>query len=212
MNDFDSKAKGWDADQAKVERARAVADAIRDRVPMKQHMAALEYGCGTGLLSFALHPYLDSITLADSSTGMLEVLADKIANAGILNMTPVRLDLTSDPLLDYRYGLIYSLMTLHHIPDYEQLLNTFHALLEPGGYLCIADLDKEEDANYHGEGFHGHHGFDRYELKKKLEDAGFVKIGFSTVYEMVRETANGKKSFPLFLMVAQAGQVPVERH
>lgn len=48
--------------------------------------------------------------------------------------------------------------------------------------------------------------------KKKLEDAGFVKIGFSTVYEMVRETADGKKSFPLFLMVAQAGQVAVERH
>ncbi len=204
MNEFDNKAKGWDADPAKVERARTVADAIRARVPLGTHLTALEYGCGTGLLSFALHPYLGRITLADSSTGMLAILTEKITDAHISNMTPIRLDLTNDPLPTERYGLIYTLMTLHHIPEYAQLLAAFHALLEPGGYLCIADLDKEEAANYHGEGFHGHHGFDRNELNRKLEEAGFVKIGFSTVFEMVREAADGKKSFPLFLMVAQA--------
>jgi len=65
---------------------------------------------------------------------MLAVLTEKIANAGIGTMTPVRLDLTADPVPSERYGLIYSLMTLHHIPDYEPLLKTFHTLLEPGGH------------------------------------------------------------------------------
>lgn len=50
MNDFDRKAAGWDADPAKG----AVADAIRARVPLGPGLAALEYGCGTGLLSFPL--------------------------------------------------------------------------------------------------------------------------------------------------------------
>ncbi len=52
-----------------------VADAIRKAVPLSKEMKAFEYGCGTGLLSFALQPDLGEITLADTSQGMLEVLA-----------------------------------------------------------------------------------------------------------------------------------------
>ena len=116
---FDERAKDWDSDPAKVERARVVADAIRAAVPLKPGMTALEYGCGTGLLSFALQTEFASITLADTSQGMLDVLAGKIQSAGVRNMHPLRLDLSSDPLPDSRFGIIYSLMALHHIPETE---------------------------------------------------------------------------------------------
>ena len=82
MADFDSKAKDWDAVPGRAERANAVAAAIREQVSLSKTMTALEYGCGTGLLSFALQAELGPITLADSSTGMLEVLREKIARAG----------------------------------------------------------------------------------------------------------------------------------
>ena len=81
MNEFDQKASQWDAKPVRVERAQAVAESIKARCPLSPHMTALEYGCGTGLLSFALQPYLGHITLADSSSGMLAVLRDKIAAA-----------------------------------------------------------------------------------------------------------------------------------
>jgi len=55
MTNFDERAKDWDSDPKKVERARVVADAIRSVIPLSKDMHALEYGCGTGLLSFALH-------------------------------------------------------------------------------------------------------------------------------------------------------------
>ncbi|HLO24754.1 MAG TPA: class I SAM-dependent methyltransferase [Geobacteraceae bacterium] len=201
LTDFDRKAKDWDADPVKVERARVVAAAIREQVPLHPPIMALEYGCGTGLLSFALQSVLSRITLADSSPGMLAVLRDKIAAGGIGNMTAVQLDLCVDPLPADRYNLIYTLMTLHHIRDIGRLLNDFHALLKSPGYLCIADLDLE-DGSYHGDDFHGHTGFDRHDLQEKLERAGFGRISFSTVYEMTKETKNGRKSFPLFLAVA----------
>ena len=54
MTNFDERAKDWDSDPKKVERARAVAEAIRKAIPLTANMSALEYGCGTGLLSFAL--------------------------------------------------------------------------------------------------------------------------------------------------------------
>ncbi len=76
--DFDQRAKTWDDDPMKAARAQAVADAIRARVPLAPTMTGLEYGCGTGLLSFALHPNLGRIALADNSAGMLAVLQQKI--------------------------------------------------------------------------------------------------------------------------------------
>ena len=200
MADFDSKAKKWDEVPGRVERAQAVAAAIREQVALSRAMSALEYGCGTGLLSFALQAELGQITLADSSSGMLEVLRQKIAHGGMPNMTPVQLDLAVDPVPAERFDLIYTLMTLHHIPDTTTILGCFHTLLQPGGILCIADLDKE-DGSFHSHevDFDGHNGFDRTELSVGLEQAGFTNICFSTCYEMIKD----ERKYPLFLAVAE---------
>ena len=90
MTNFDERAKDWDSDPMKVERARVVSDAIRNAVTLSREMHALEYGCGTGLLSFALQEDLGQITLADTSQGMLDVLGEKIASSGVTNMHPAR--------------------------------------------------------------------------------------------------------------------------
>jgi ubiquinone/menaquinone biosynthesis C-methylase UbiE len=203
MTNFDEQARDWDSDPKKVERARAVAYAIRNTVPLSKGMNALEYGCGTGLLSFALQQDLGEITLADTSQGMLDVLSEKIDNAGVTNMHPVLLDLSSDLLPAGRYDLAYSLMVLHHIDDVKKVLSRFRDLLVPGGTLLVADLDKE-DGSFHTDGSTDVHlGFDHDELQKMVEDAGFEKISFMTAYEIKKQIGNEEKTFPVFLMVAQ---------
>lgn len=203
MTNFDERARDWDSDPKKVERARVVADAIRKAIPLTREMKALEYGCGTGLLSFALQSDLGQITLADTSQGMLDVLSEKIASADVKNMHPVRLDLASDPLPAERYDLTYSLMTLHHIDGTEDILRKFHSLLEPNGFLLVADLDKE-DGSFHTDGTTDVHlGFDRDELQKIVEDIGFGNVRFSTAYEIKKKIGNEEKTFPVFLMTAQ---------
>lgn len=197
---FDERARTWDDDPMKTARAHAVAEAIRSRIPDLRGMSGFEYGCGTGLLSFALQPDLESITLADSSPGMLEVLRDKIAAAGIGNMTPVQLDLSADPLPEQRYHLIYSLMTFHHILDTDAILRNLHALLTRPGYLCIADLDSE-DGSFHGTAFTGHKGFDRNDLARRAEQAGFLNIDFSTVFDIRK--GHPERTYPVFLMTAE---------
>jgi len=203
MTNFDERAKDWDSDPDKVERARAVADAIRGAIPLTSDMKALEYGCGTGLLSFALQSDLGQITLADTSQGMLDVLKGKIVTAGVTNMHPVRLDLTSDPLPTERYDVTYSLLTLHHIHDVDDVLAKFHDLLVLNGYLLVADLDKE-DGSFHTDGTTDVHlSFDRDELQKIVEDIGFGNVLFSTAYEIKKQIGNEEKTFPVFLMTAQ---------
>jgi ubiquinone/menaquinone biosynthesis C-methylase UbiE len=199
MSDFDARAAGWDKDPVRVERANAVAVSIRQQVKLTHKMTAFEYGCGTGLLSFALQPFLGPITLADSSAGMLNVLREKIAASGASNMTPLKLDLIADPLPASRFDLLYTLLTLHHIHETDRVLHGFHALLKPGGLLCIADLDKEDGSFHIDSDFDGYNGFERGEMEEKIIKAGFANVCFSTCYKSPK---NGR-FYPLFLAVAQ---------
>jgi ubiquinone/menaquinone biosynthesis C-methylase UbiE len=200
--DFDSKARQWDADPAFVERGLKIAAALRARVPLGRSSTALDYGCGTGLLSFPLRGELGHITLWDSSAGMLSVLREKIAALGVTNMTVRQADLTADAPPDERYDLIYSSMTLHHIPDTDAILEVFHQLLRPGGHLCIADLDPE-DGSFHGPEVDVHHGFDREELAAKLRAKGFTDVTFEPVFEIEKEIGGGTRRFPVFFMTTR---------
>jgi len=202
MNEFDQIAATWDEKIHRTERASVIAEGICAHVPLSPNMTALEYGCGTGLLSFALQADLGHIFLADNSAGMLSVLAEKIASSGISNMTPVSLDLITGPLPNFQVQLIYTLMTLHHIDDTAQILRAFYALLEPGGYLCIADLDAE-DGSFHGPEFTGHKGFARETLGRLVKEMGFGPVSFSTAYHSPRMVGNEIRYFPVFLMVAK---------
>ena len=204
MTDFDSRAKDWDSDPKKVDRARSVANAIRAAIDIHPNMTAFEYGCGTGLLSFFLKDDFASITLADTSQGMLEVLRGKIQASQAANMHPVRLDLATDPLPAQKFDVTYSLMVLHHLPDPDLMLRKFRQLLKPGGWLVVADLD-EEDGTFHTDGSTDVHlGFARDDLQKRAEATGFRDVYFSTAYEIKKTIGEEEKIFPVFLMTARA--------
>jgi len=153
-------------------------------------------------VSFALQPFLGHIALADSSVGMLAVIEEKLAASCIENMRPFKLNLLADPLPAERFDLIYTLMTLHHVADTDRILRIFHTLLNRRGFLCIADLDRE-DGSFHGPEFTGHKGFDRRELAAKLIGAGFRAVQSATVYNLAREINGKPHDFPIFLMVAE---------
>ncbi len=199
---FDGKARQWDANPVFRERGECIAQAIRTRIPLNRAMTALDYGSGTGLTSFALQHLLGHITLMDSSPGMLAVAQEKIAAAGLTHLTTRQIDLTADPPAEERYDLIYSAMTLHHIPDTDHILRVFHDLLKPGGWLAIADLDRE-DGSFHGPEVEVHHGFERTDLAGRAMAAGFVGARFETVFCIDKETDTGTRSYPVFLMTAR---------
>jgi 2-polyprenyl-3-methyl-5-hydroxy-6-metoxy-1,4-benzoquinol methylase len=199
---FDNKARQWDENPVFRERGLKIAEAIRKAVPLHRGMSALDYGCGTGLLSFPLKDELGTILMADSSGGMLNVVTEKIAAQGITNLTTLKLDLLTDPAPSQKFDLIVTAMTLHHVPDTDHILHVFHELLNPGGHLCIADLD-QEDGSFHGPEVDVHHGFDRAELGARAEKAGFGEIGFQTVFSIAKESETGTRDFPVFLMTAR---------
>jgi hypothetical protein len=75
-------------------------------------------------------------------------------------------------------------------------------LLNPGGYLAIADL-YAEDGSFHGEGFNGHLGFDVDLLADRMRAIGFGDIQHSECYSIEKTDEKGMVSrYPIFLILA----------
>ena len=146
MNEFDLKAAEWDKQQMHRERAEAVAAEIVRQIPLDETMTAMEFGAGTGLLSFMLKDRLKEITLIDNSEGMVKVLNEKLKAEHAVTMKAVKADLEREDLLPGSYDFIYNLMVLHHVGDVETVVKKFHDMLNPGGYLAIADLYREDES------------------------------------------------------------------
>jgi ubiquinone/menaquinone biosynthesis C-methylase UbiE len=200
---FDKRAGSWDQNQQLVERNRAIAGAIRDMLPSLQHIRAMEYGAGTGLLTAELVDEFDGLVALDTSSGMLLVLRRKMRRRA--SVTVLNHDLSLHDLEQEPFDLIYSAMTLHHVEHIEVLLERCRRLLRPGGYLAVADLE-EEDGSFHGDPtIYFHAGFRPSLLAEMLERTGFVEVRHRRVYTMRKMVGGGMKEYPVFLMVARRG-------
>lgn len=202
---FDQSAATWDNEPRRIALMKAVGEAILREARPASDMDVLDYGCGTGLVSLFLLPHVRSVTGADNSPGMLEVLQKKITEGGIRNMTVMHLNLEEGPVPSDRYHLIVTSMTMHHVADTARVLRGFHELLHPGGKVCIADLDTEPGVFHPAEAAESvhHHGFDRDRLKAQLAATGFMGMHDVTACTVHKPVEDGtEREFPVFLMTA----------
>jgi len=201
---FDEKARDWDKDPKKVARAKVFADEITDFLKEIRIDNALEFGSGTGLVSFNLYDRFGRITLADNSMGMMNVLRDKIEVTRAGNMFPLLVDIFKGPLPQEGFDIIYTLLTLHHIADVEKSLAIFYDLLNKGGYLCIGDLVPEDGSFHHKDpDFDGHKGFDTGEFREWLKNAGF-SVEKEKIFSVIeKEYYSEMKKYPMFLLIAK---------
>jgi predicted TPR repeat methyltransferase len=65
--DFDKEAASWDQGPGRIKLANDVAKAIKDDIRITPDMGALDFGCGTGLLTLQMQPLVRTITGVDSS-------------------------------------------------------------------------------------------------------------------------------------------------
>ena len=201
--DFEAVASRWDSNPGRVRIASEVAAAIRREVALSSEMNVLDYGCGTGLLVLQLQPFVHTVTGADNSPAMLEVMANKIATQKLSNARTQFVDFERGAHASGSYDLIVSSMVTHHVPDTAALFREWFRLLNPGGKIAFADLDTEDGA-FHGDNTGVFHlGFDRIELRKLLLAAGFAEVRDSTATSVHKEIeGQGAREFPIFLIVA----------
>lgn len=201
--DFDAAAAGWDQEPRRVKLAQEITSAICRELPLAKEMEALDYGCGSGLVTLGLQPLVGRITGADSSQGMLEVLERKLRERGICNVVTRFIDLEQQRL-DGSYDLIVSSMTLHHVQDVAALIGSLVQMLKPGGWLALADLESE-DGGFHDDptGVH-HRGFDREFFRSECSRNSLTGIRIVTAATIEKSDASGgSRSYPVLLCLAR---------
>lgn len=193
---FDEVAATWDAGDVRVATARSIFQTLSSRMALSKSMDILDFGCGTGLLSFQAAPLVRSVTGVDLSPNMVAQALQK--NTTNIQVNAVCQDIVHLPLEQKFHGIISS-MALHHVEELSSLFSTFYAHLHRDGFIALADLETE-DGTFHSHGNEGiyHFGFDRNALRMLIETAGFKNVRFHEACTITKE----EKSYPVFLVIA----------
>ena len=204
---FNREASLWDENPQRRAVALEVAKAIIAATNPRDTAHALEFGCGTGLVTMKIAPLVKTLSAVDTSSAMLSVLQEKIKTSGLSGIETICTDLSSPSdtfAAEKTFELIYGSMTLHHIDDTAGFLIRISRLLSPGGMLALADLD-QEDGMFHDDPLEKvHHGFDRGVLAAMLKAAGLETILFETIYTFNKTNRSGATAaYPVFLVTAR---------
>lgn len=200
---FNEIANTWDTER-RINRANEISNFIKSRVTIYKEMTMLEFGCGTGLISFNFVDDVSKIIGYDNSEKMLEVFNEKIIKLKTTNVSS-----TNDLQSQYnQINLVISSMVFHHIIDISTSLKELHEVLKYDGDIFIVDLDLE-DGNFHRaeNEFDGHNGFDREKFKSYLIDAGFVVMDSGTVLSDVKDVDGVEVPYSLFYVHARKWEI-----
>lgn len=172
-------------------------------------LEVLEIGCGTGLLSVRLAPYVRSILAIDAASGMIDALKLKLqdgldgddgeAARRVIQPMCILLEDPEDSRMPpgpdgkrQKFDLVISHLTLHHIPDLKPLLTTMYGCLKPGGQVALTDF---EDFGPEARKFHPEakmfgverHGINAGWLAGLMKEVGFEDVNVSVAWTMEKE-------------------------
>ncbi|MEA3433369.1 MAG: class I SAM-dependent methyltransferase [Campylobacterota bacterium] len=196
VDHFAHKSKSWDMNSKRVKNAKGIAELIVNNIKLGKSMELMDFGAGTGLLSYFIAPFVEKIVAVDNSPSMLKEFHSKCDEFSCKTEV-IEKDLSTETL-DRKFDGVISSMTIHHLEDTAALLSKLYDMLDDGGFIALADLDSE-DGSFHSDNIGVfHYGFDRHLLAQHAQDAGFKDVTFSLASTISKPHAD----FTVFLMTA----------
>jgi ubiquinone/menaquinone biosynthesis C-methylase UbiE len=197
LSRFDTEAKNWDANSTREGLNTIFSTELKSFLDKNPSNCAIDFGCGTGNLTFEVADRFEEIYCIDSSKAMIEELEKKLDEKHAHVKTH-----RSDSLKEIepkRADIIYSAMVFHHIEDIKSLLEEIKLHLKSGGKVVVFDLCAE-DGSFHPSHMDdiAHFGFEKEELKSFFHETGFSEFEF----RVIDEVKKNQKTYPLFMAVA----------
>lgn len=159
---------------------------LLSKVDLSGDEHVLDAGCGTGRDTVELLKRLPHghVTAVDASAAMLGRLRERAAGEAD-RLTVIQGDLTGAISLHRPADFVFSVATLHWIPDHDRVFSNFASLMEPGARLAFecggaGNIARIRDAVLRATGDDseqiGWHFADPAETERRLLDSGFVDI------------------------------------
>jgi len=199
-NRFEILAKSWDSKPQRVKGAMSFASKVKELLPEDiSAFHTLDYGCGTGLVSFCFSHDVKSIDGLDNSTSMVEVYNQKAKKIGLSNINGFVHNINEQDLQNQKYDLIVTNMTMHHIKNTQDFISKLSKALKPNGYLAIADL-KTEDGNFHSDNTGVEHfGFDFNDIEQYYKNNNLKNINCN-LFEKIDKPNN---TYEVYYIIGQ---------
>jgi SAM-dependent methyltransferase len=118
----------------------------------------------------------------------------------------------------YRFDLIVSHLTLHHIADLKQIFETMFKCLKPGGVVALTDYEDfgREAIRFHPEKKRPgveHHGIKKKTAEELMVGTGFSQVRVEEAYVLRKEVdaeegmakVEGEMAFPFLMFYGVKG-------
>jgi trans-aconitate 2-methyltransferase len=164
------------------------------RLPLRGDETVLDVGAGTGRDTEVLLGHLPNghVIAVDGSVAMLDQLGKRLAGSD--RLTVRRADLREPLEVDRPVDAIFSVATLHWLPDHDVVFRSLAGVLRPGGLLrieCggagnIAEVDRAVTGLGHPSLNRAFRFADRADTEASLAAAGFTDIEVNLVPDPAR--------------------------
>ena len=197
---FEILASSWDSKPQRVKGAMSFASKVKEFLPSDiSSFNVLDYGCGTGLVSFCFSDDVKSIDGLDNSTSMIEVYNEKSNKIGMKNIKGFVHNINEQDLQKEKYDLIVTNMTMHHIKNTQDFISKLTYSLKPNGYLAIADL-KIEDGKFHSDNTGVEHfGFEFDKVTEYFKNNNLQDIKYD-LFESINKPNN---TYEVYYIIGQ---------
>ena len=118
---------------------------------LQQSLNIADIGCGPGNTSLSLSQQVGKtgkVFAIDNSEAQLSILRKKILDNNVSNLTTVNHDIYQIEQINERFDLIFCRFLFVHLVEPLKIIEKLYTLLNPGGYLIIAELDNSTWFSY----------------------------------------------------------------
>jgi ArsR family transcriptional regulator len=170
---FFATASGeWDRLRDGLFGERFFVEALPGLLPAEWTIADL--GCGTGVVTAALAPWVRQVIGVDASDEMLAAAASRVRDAS--NVELRRGTLEELPIESSTIDAATMVLVLPHLSSPVDALKEAARILKPGGRLLIIDMTPHDREEYRQQMGHVWLGFSDDSMRKMLEQAGFAQV------------------------------------
>lgn len=174
---FSTAANRWDRLRTELFGNRIDAWALSAMLPNDAIVGDL--GCGTGLMTQMISPWVKQVIAVDSSTAMLNSARKRLRDSSNVDLR--RGELSQLPIDDNTLSLSILLLVLPYLVDPEAVFAEAHRVTRVGGRMVVVDMTPHDRVEYREELGHSWLGFSQDQIRGWMNETHWTMGRFQSL-------------------------------
>jgi ArsR family transcriptional regulator len=169
---FSSAATRWDSLRRELYGDRIDHAAMFSLLDSRWTVGDL--GCGTGVLSAAIAPFVNQVIAVDASEQMLAAATARLRETRNIDLRSG--DLESLPIATNSLDAAFLSLVLHYVAEPARAMTDACRVLRAGGVVSVIDMLPHAREEYRAQMGHVWQGFEPDQFSNWMRDAGFERV------------------------------------